>query len=51
MNPVFQEERLCFERLWTRVLQRRIEENPDTRIIFVPEYGYELKNIPTRNID
>ncbi|KAJ6007857.1 hypothetical protein N7540_011833 [Penicillium herquei] len=39
MNPVFEEERLCFERLWTQVLQRRIEEDPNTRIIFVPEYG------------
>ncbi|KAJ5721231.1 uncharacterized protein N7483_009165 [Penicillium malachiteum] len=39
MNPVFEQERLCFERLWTQVLQRRIEEDPNTRIIFVPEYG------------
>ncbi|KAJ5261366.1 hypothetical protein N7478_011961 [Penicillium angulare] len=39
LNPVFDEERLCFERLWTQVLQSRFEENPDTRIIFVPEYG------------
>ncbi|KAJ5910374.1 hypothetical protein N7504_005017 [Penicillium tannophilum] len=39
MNPVFEQERLCFERLWTKVLQCRIEENADTKIIFVPEYG------------
>ncbi|KAJ6115204.1 hypothetical protein N7486_000982 [Penicillium sp. IBT 16267x] len=39
MNPVFKEERQCFERLWMKVLQCRIEENPDSKIIFVPEYG------------
>ncbi|KAJ5798308.1 uncharacterized protein N7503_007604 [Penicillium pulvis] len=39
MNPVFEQERLCFERLWTKVLQCRIEDNPDSKIIFVPEYG------------
>ncbi|KAJ5652628.1 hypothetical protein N7507_010054 [Penicillium longicatenatum] len=39
MNPVFEEERLCFERLWMKVLQCRIKENPDSKIIFVPEYG------------
>lgn len=40
MNPVFEQERLCMERLWTRVLQRQMEQNgPDASIIFVPEYG------------
>lgn len=28
------------ERLWTKVLQRQVEQNgPDAGIIFVPEYG------------
>ncbi|KAJ5999293.1 hypothetical protein N7451_007103 [Penicillium sp. IBT 35674x] len=39
MNPVFEQERLCFERLWAKVLQCRIEDNADSKIIFVPEYG------------
>ncbi|KAJ5128574.1 hypothetical protein N7448_002291 [Penicillium atrosanguineum] len=40
LNPVFKEERLCMERLWTRVLQTRFEQSDsDTEIRFVPEYG------------
>ncbi|KAJ5930840.1 hypothetical protein N7466_006333 [Penicillium verhagenii] len=34
LNPVFEQEKLCFERLWMKVLQCRFEEDPDSKIIF-----------------
>ncbi|KAJ5771972.1 hypothetical protein N7520_002501 [Penicillium odoratum] len=39
LNPIFEQERLCFERLWTKVIQCRFEQNPESSIIIVPEYG------------
>ncbi|KAK9428186.1 hypothetical protein V1505DRAFT_377780 [Lipomyces doorenjongii] len=39
-NPVFREERQCFERLWQWVIKERFERDGDnTHITFVPEYG------------
>ncbi|KAJ5105961.1 hypothetical protein NUU61_003308 [Penicillium alfredii] len=39
-NPAFEQERLCFERLWTKILQQQVEQNgPEASIVFVPEYG------------
>ncbi|KAJ5757380.1 uncharacterized protein N7511_006074 [Penicillium nucicola] len=39
-NAVFNEERECFERLWKQVIAARVQDSgPDSRLIFVPEYG------------
>lgn len=46
LNPVFQEERLCMERIWTKIIQSRFKQDgPDSVITFVPEYGYFLSFI------
>ncbi|KAJ5364254.1 uncharacterized protein N7496_009967 [Penicillium cataractarum] len=40
LNPVFEEERLCMERIWTKIIQSRFKQDgPDSVITFVPEYG------------
>lgn len=40
LNPVFEQERLCMERLWIKIIESQIERNGrDANIIFVPEYG------------
>ncbi|KAJ6139787.1 hypothetical protein N7471_006273 [Penicillium samsonianum] len=38
-NPVFKEEKECFERIWKDVIRSRVKDGATTRIVFVPEYG------------
>ncbi|KAF3077233.1 hypothetical protein CFAM422_000745 [Trichoderma lentiforme] len=39
-HPDFEQERLCYERLWLSILKCQFEKNdPDAVITFVPEYG------------
>lgn len=46
LNPVFEQERLCMERIWTKIIQSRFQKDgPDSVITFVPEYGYVLSSI------
>jgi hypothetical protein len=40
LNPIFEQERLCMERLWAKIIESYIDRNgPDANLIFVPEYG------------
>ncbi|KAJ5109974.1 hypothetical protein N7532_002619 [Penicillium argentinense] len=40
LNPVFEQERLCMERLWEKIIKSQISRNGSkAEIIFVPEYG------------
>ncbi|KAJ5864097.1 uncharacterized protein N7529_006013 [Penicillium soppii] len=38
-NPVFREEKECFERIWKNVIRARVKDGTTRRIVFVPEYG------------
>lgn len=38
-NPVFKEEKECFERIWKDVIRSRVKDGATRRIVFVPEYG------------
>ncbi|KAJ5376543.1 hypothetical protein N7509_013429 [Penicillium cosmopolitanum] len=40
LNPIFEQERLCMERLWTKIIESYLERNgPNASLVFVPEYG------------
>ncbi|KAJ5679050.1 hypothetical protein N7462_007294 [Penicillium macrosclerotiorum] len=40
LNPVFEQERECFERIWTKIIHSQFQQNgPNANITFVPEYG------------
>ncbi|CAI7566331.1 unnamed protein product [Penicillium pancosmium] len=40
LNPIFEQERLCMERLWTKIIEGYHERNgSDANLVFVPEYG------------
>ncbi|KUM62894.1 hypothetical protein ACN42_g4207 [Penicillium freii] len=38
-NPIFREEKECFERIWKDVIRSRVRDGATKRIVFVPEYG------------